>query len=104
MILCMRPECQTTAGCICNRRSTNAEITPLAVPHRPIPGGLAVAYPSDFGLANAVTGLIRDYGRDGAINRLVEMAERLAAGEDQYAWVFRRRRVDLSSVQAKANR
>jgi hypothetical protein len=38
--------------------------------------------------------LIYQYGTDGAINRLIEMAERLAAKEDAHAWVLRRRRVD----------
>ena len=39
--------------------------------HRPIPR--PIAFPSDYGLALATVALIRDYGRHGAINRLIEM-------------------------------
>lgn len=61
--------------------------------HRPIPK--AIAYPADYGLACAVENLIWQYGSvDAAINRLIEMAERLAAGERPHDWVMRRRRVD----------
>lgn len=60
--------------------------------HQPIPP--AIAYPADYGLANCVSDLIWQYGRDGAINRLIEMAERLSAGEEPGDWVMRRRRVD----------
>ena len=60
--------------------------------HRPIPP--AIAYPADYGLANVTSDLIWQYGRDGAINRLIEMAERIAAGEKPGTWVLHRRRVD----------
>jgi hypothetical protein len=48
--------------------------------HRPIPRRLA--YPSEYGLANAASQLIRDYGKDGAINKLIEMAGRIERDED----------------------
>jgi hypothetical protein len=54
----------------------------------------AIAYPADYGLAGVAAALINQYGRDGAINRLIEMAERLIAGEDTHCWVLKRRRVD----------
>ena len=60
--------------------------------HQPIPP--AIAYPADYGLARATYDLIWQYGKDGAINRLIEMAERIAAGEKPDDWVLRRRRVD----------
>ena len=60
--------------------------------HRPIPP--PIAYPADYGLANVTCDLIWQYGRDGAINRLIEMAERIAAGEKPGDWVLKRRRVD----------
>ena len=60
--------------------------------HRAVPK--PIAYPADYGLALAAGDLLFQYGRDGAVNRLIEMAERLAAGEDATAWVFRCRRVD----------
>lgn len=60
--------------------------------HRSIPP--AIAYPADYGLANAASNLIWQYGLDGAVNRLIEMAERISSGEDCDAWVLRRRRVD----------
>jgi hypothetical protein len=60
--------------------------------HRPIPR--AIAYPADYGLANVANDLIWQYGLDGAINRLIEMAERLSAGDSPGNWVMRRRRVD----------
>jgi hypothetical protein len=60
--------------------------------HRPIPP--AIAYPADYGLANTTADLIWQYGLDGAINRLIEMAERITAGEKPVDWVMRRRRVD----------
>lgn len=60
--------------------------------HRPIPK--AIAYPADYGLANVTADLIWQYGPDGAINRLIEMAARIAAGEHPGDWVRRRRRVD----------
>ena len=60
--------------------------------HRRIPRPLA--YPSDYGLANAAHQLLAEYGKDGAINRLIEMAERLRAGQDPLAWALRRQRVE----------
>lgn len=66
------------------------------VAHKPIPTKLAVAYPSDYGLANAISSLIRDYGRQGAVNRLIEAAERVSKEEDHMAWPLSRRRVELS--------
>jgi hypothetical protein len=60
--------------------------------HKPIPP--AIAYPADYGLASATDALVWQYGKDGAINRLIEMAERLEAGEKPGDWVFRRKRVD----------
>ncbi len=60
--------------------------------HRPVPPG--IAYPADYGLANVTYDLIWQYGRDGAINRLIEMAERIAGGEKPGDWVMKRRRVD----------
>jgi len=51
-------------------------------------------YPSDFGLANAITSLVRDYGRIGAINRLIEEAERLESGGDHMVAAMRRRRIE----------
>ena len=60
--------------------------------HRPIPP--AIAYPADYGLANVTDDLIWQYGADGAVNRLIEMAERISAGESPHGWVMRRRRVD----------
>jgi hypothetical protein len=60
--------------------------------HQPIPR--AIAYPADYGLATATTQLVSQYGTDGAVNRLIEMAERIAAGENPLDWCLRRRRVD----------
>jgi hypothetical protein len=40
------------------------------------------SYPSDYGLANQISALIRDYGKTGAINRLIEEAERLRDGKN----------------------
>lgn len=60
--------------------------------HRPIPP--AIAYPADYGLANVADDLIWQYGVDGAVNRLIEMAERISEGEKPHDWVMRRRRVD----------
>lgn len=68
-------------------------IHPLGdIGHKSIPP--AIAYPADYGLACAADALMWQYGKDGAINRLIEMAERLEAGEKPGDWVFRRRRVD----------
>ncbi len=64
----------------------------VASGHKPIPP--AIAYPADYGLACATAALVWQYGKDGAINRLIEMAERLEAGEKPGDWVLRRNRVD----------
>lgn len=63
-----------------------------ATRHRPIPP--AIAYPADYGLANVTRDLIWQYGRDGAVNRLIEMAERVSGGDDPGDWLRGRRRVD----------
>lgn len=52
------------------------------------------AYPSDYGLATATSNLLRDYGRVGAVNRLIEMAQRIEAGGDPLRWALMRRRVE----------
>lgn len=57
--------------------------------HRPIPR--AFAYPSDYELARAARSLMRDYGMHGAINRLIEMAERLEREEDPHVVLLCRR-------------
>jgi hypothetical protein len=76
-----------------NETQTTIERLPGDDPrHRPIPP--PIAYPADYGLANVTDALIYQYGRDGAVNRLVEMAERISNGERPGDWVFRRRRVD----------
>jgi hypothetical protein len=46
-------------------------------------------FPSDFGLANAIEALIRDYGKPMAINRLIEEAERLRDGKNHFDAVHR---------------
>jgi hypothetical protein len=69
-------------------------VTPLInenARHAPIPRPFA--YPSRYGLANAVTALVGDYGRIGAINVLVEMAEMLDREEDPLFDTLRRRRL-----------
>ncbi len=83
------------------------KITPLSnqqdsARHRPIPP--AIAYPADYGLANATAALIWQYGLDGAVNRLIEMAERITAGKDPHDWVLRRRRVDPTEAIIAAGR
>lgn len=60
--------------------------------HRPIPR--AMAYPADYALATATQQLVRQYGVHGAINRLIELAEALDAGEDPVSRVLKRRLVD----------
>lgn len=70
----------------------DAAIHVLSLGHKPTPK--PIAYPADYGLASATHQLIFQYGKDGAVNRLVEMAERIAAGEGEFDWVMRRRRVD----------
>lgn len=59
---------------------------------RPIPRPFG--YPSDFGLANTISSLVRDYGRVGAVNRLIEEAERLEAGIHPLLSAIRRRRIE----------
>ncbi len=58
---------------------------------RPIPRPFA--YPSRYGLSNAVYQLVFEYGRIGAINILIEMAEMVEREEDFTADTVRRRRV-----------
>lgn len=79
-----KPSTQTTIERLPNNHDT--------LRHRPIPP--AIAYPADYGLANVTGALIWQYGKDGAINRLIEMAERISNGESPGDWVLRRRRVD----------
>jgi hypothetical protein len=55
---------------------------------------IAVAYPSDYALASATMSLVSEYGQDGAVSRLIEMAERIAAGECASEWVMKRHPVD----------
>jgi hypothetical protein len=57
-----------------------------------------IAYPSDYGLALAVSALLRDYDMDGAVNRLIEMAERISNGDDPYSWVLARQRVERDRI------
>jgi hypothetical protein len=59
--------------------------------HRPIPRPFA--YPSRYGLANSVSQLVHEYGRMGAINVLIEMAEMLEREEDYLTDTVRRRRI-----------
>lgn len=68
--------------------------------HRPIPQ--AIAFPSDYALALATTALLTDYDRHGAINRLIEMAERLDAGESPLDWCLARRRVEVNKEDKPA--
>lgn len=56
---------------------------------KPLPS--KYGYPSDFGLANAITSLIRDYGPVMAVNRLIEEAENLRDGKDHMVAVYRTR-------------
>lgn len=58
---------------------------------RPIPRKFA--YPSRFGLANAVSHLTLEYGRIGAINILIEMAEMLEQEKDYLTDTISRRLV-----------
>jgi hypothetical protein len=70
----------------------------VAIISHPNPGAKtiprAIAYPSDYGLALATQSLLRDYGPDGAINRLIEMAERIRKDDDPLNWCMSRRRVE----------
>lgn len=59
-----------------------SKIVDLKGGHQPILK--RIAYPSDYGLANAAYSLLRDYGKDGAINRLIEMAERIDRDESVF--------------------
>lgn len=98
IVLCRRPECQTTAGCVCDRPKAQVIAHPLPAA-KAIPA--AIAYPSDYGLATATGSLLRDYGPDGTINRLIEMAERIRAGDDPLNWCLRRRRVEPEPFRQK---
>jgi hypothetical protein len=73
-------------------RTTIHRIPTSATGARPIPRPFG--YPSDFGLGNAIAALVRDYGPVGAINRLIEEAERLEAGLDPVRSAVRRRRIE----------
>lgn len=53
-----------------------------------------IAYPSDYGLTLAAVSLIHEYGRDGAVNRLIEMAEHIASGFAPADIMLGRRRVE----------
>lgn len=97
MILCGRSECQSSAGCQCHLPKQSASIFTMPDQgHSRIPP--AIGYPADYGLANTANALITQYGKDGAVNRLIEMAERIDAGEDTHSWVMRRRRVDPTAA------
>lgn len=70
----------------------STKISQLQLGHRAMPK--RYLYPSDHGLALTVSALIRDYGRYGAINRLIEAAEMVERDEDMIAAAMRCRRVD----------
>ena len=57
--------------------------------HQPIPP--KIAYPSEYGLMLAASRLIGEYGTDGAVNKLIEMAEFISAGGKPTSLVSRRR-------------
>ena len=88
--------------------SQSSVVSTMAVHHlindnaksRPIPR--PYAYPSRFGLANAVSQLVFEYGRIDAINILIEMAELLEREEDPLADAVRRRRL-VPSVYTNAS-
>jgi hypothetical protein len=60
---------------------------------RPRPMPRPFAYPSRFGLGVAVSRLVFEYGRIGAVNTLIEMAEMVERGEDYMTDTVRRRRI-----------
>lgn len=59
------------------------------ITHRPIPK--KIGYPSAFGLSATAANLIRDYGKHGAINMLIEMAEYIDADKNPLDWITLRR-------------
>jgi hypothetical protein len=54
------------------------------------------AYPSAYGLATTVTDLVRDYGKMGAINMLIQAAQDVEADVDVLRKTLAHRRIERS--------
>ena len=57
---------------------------------------MPIRYPSDYALAGAVSALLRDYGRIGTINRLVEAARNIESRADPMVIIRATRRVEVN--------
>ena len=55
----------------------------------------SIFQPSDYGLVLSVEALKRDWGKVGAINRLIEVIKRLEEDDDLAKWALSHRRVEL---------
>lgn len=69
-------------------------LNPPGARSRPMPR--KIMHPSAYGLANAVTSLIRDYGKHGAVNMLIDFAEMVRNDQDCMKHVMRGVRVEIS--------
>jgi hypothetical protein len=57
-----------------------------------------ISHPADYGLAVTAADLMMQWGRDGAINRLIEMVEWLKAGKHPFDFNNGKERIDPSAA------